>query len=155
MTGKGCVGCEVTVGGECGTDEQPCKYHQFKCYKRPCCVTHDKCLDKAKDIWEELRCHREAQDNGCDYEDAKGTTHGKADATCFNPARQCIKVPKQACCIGVECADMTVEDCEAMGGIAQGEETVCRSEIPNEDDFEPLPIPEEAVEVPVTCTPGR
>ncbi len=90
--GKGCVGCEVSMSGDCSQDGQTCQFHDFKCYKRPCCVTHDNCLATATSRWQRFKCHVQALGNGCNLADARGSTHGEADATCFNPPQQCLKI---------------------------------------------------------------
>lgn len=146
--GKGCVGCEVTTAGDCSTDTKTCKKHDFKCYKRPCCVAHDQCLDKAKNLWQEIKCHRQAQKDGCSMKDARGETHGLPDATCFNPAQQCLEVPapkppKEACCTDGNCEcgcqEASPEECFESGGTAAGPETTCEGVIIAEPD-DPMPI---------------
>lgn len=139
--GKGCVGCEVSTAGNCSQGGQICQKHDFECYQRPCCVTHDRCLAAAKNFWEELKCHREALANGCNMDDARGTTHGAADAVCFNPPQQCLRVGglpvREACCMDsceTECQDLEPQTCFEMGGVAQGPGSTC-------DDVEPVPVP--------------
>jgi hypothetical protein len=131
--GKACVGCEVKEGADCGGPSDSCKTHEFECYKRNCCVVHDTCLANATNDAAKTVCHVEALRNGCDMADARGQTHTYTDASCFDPADQCIgvtaKPTTQACCIdgdtGQFCQDLTIVECLAAGGTAQGAGTQC------------------------------
>ncbi|MEE8526841.1 MAG: hypothetical protein V3T72_23145 [Thermoanaerobaculia bacterium] len=90
--GKGCVGCEEHIVGGCGDGDPECWKFQLKCYQRDCCVIHDRCLAAANgDWWEEMKCHKQASDNGCGMADARGETNNNDDATCFDLPVQCLE----------------------------------------------------------------
>ncbi len=89
--------------GACGVDCDSCKtnwvcapnaahcggagaalvwFKQYRCYERPCCVTHDACYDACNGgFWCMRGCDVKAKKAGCNMDDANGNTWARSDAT--------------------------------------------------------------------------